>query len=187
MAAPKRTAFQIERDRRDIADLYLQGWTQARITQHINDSEERDYQLSARMIGYDLKAIQTAWQASALVDIDAAKARELAKVDRLEREYWDAWERSCEDAETSAQTTRGKVTKYEGANGVFVYERPADLTKTQHKRDGDPRFLAGVQWCIERRCKILGIDAPTKLQSEHSGTVLFDVVEVGGTDLVKDF
>ena len=25
---------------------------------------------------------------------------------------------------------------------------------------GDPRFLAGVQWCIDKRCKIMGLDAP---------------------------
>jgi hypothetical protein len=27
-------------------------------------------------------------------------------------------------------------------------------------RDGNPKFLDGVQRCIERRCKLLGIDAP---------------------------
>jgi len=153
MAAPKRTAFQIERDRRDIADMYLQGWTQARITEHLNARKGIDYQLSTRMIGYDLKSVQEAWRASALIDIDEAKARELAKVDRLEREYWDAWGRSCEDAETTRQ--EGDETG------------PSKVVKTSKGQAGDPRFLAGVQWCIERRCKIIGVDAPTR--QEHTG------------------
>ena len=29
-------------------------------------------------------------------------------------------------------------------------------------KKGEPRFLQGVHGCIERRCKILGLDAPRK-------------------------
>ena len=171
MAAPKRTAFQIERDRRDIADLYLQGWTQARITESINADEDRDYQLSRRMIGYDLKALQEAWRESSLIDIDEAKARELAKVDRLEREYWTAWERSRKDAETLRQEGSG--------------EKPSRVVKIKRPRNGDPAFLRGVQWCIERRCKIIGVDAPSK--SELTGKDGREIVfRIGKIDLDKD-
>lgn len=34
---------------------------------------------------------------------------------------------------------------------------------------GDPRFLAGVQKCIERRCKILGFDAPQGVDVTSGG------------------
>ena len=151
VAAPKRTAFQIERDRRDVADLYLQGWTQARISEHLNNNgDERDYYFTRSMVGYDLRALQKAWQKSALVNIDKAKAQELAKVDRLEREYWNAWERSCAPAITTRQ------------EGTAVKDGIERIISTSVARNGDPRFLQGVQWCIERRCKILGIDAPEK-------------------------
>jgi len=162
MAAPKRTAFQIERDRRDIADLYLQGWTQARIAEDLDKSDDRDYEFTRSMVGYDLRALQKAWQKSALVNIDQAKAKELAKVDRLEREYWSAWERSCEDAETLRQEGSG--------------EKPSKIVKTSKGQAGDPRFLQGVQWCIERRCKIIGIDAPEKhdLRTDNTFHVVHD-------------
>ena len=150
MAAPKRTPFQIERDRRDVADLYLKGWIQARIAEDLDKSDDRDYEFTRSMVGYDLRALQKAWQKSALVNIDQAKAKELAKVDRLEREYWNAWERSCAPAITTRQ--EGKAVE----GGV---ER---IVSTSVERKGDPRFLQGVQWCIERRCKIIGIDAPEK-------------------------
>lgn len=167
MAAPKRTEFQIERDRRDIADLYLQGWTQARIAEHLGTLGGRKYMLSRQQIGYDLKKVQEDWRTSALIDIDDAKARELAKVDKLERTYWDAWVRSCED------TT--KTEHFESGESA-----PSRTIKTCKTQAGDPRFLVGMQWCIDRRCKIIGVDAPTKIASTTpdgkdsvSGVVVF--------------
>ena len=149
MAATKRTSFQIERDRREITDLYCQGWTQFAIVDRLNDDVDRNYQLSRQMISYDLRQIQKKWLASALVDFDHIKAQEITKIDRLEREYWKAWEKSQEDEETVTQ--EGTLTTVE------------KIRKTRRGQVGDPRFLAGVQWCIERRCKIIGIDAPTKI------------------------
>ncbi|MHC4984512.1 MAG: hypothetical protein ACYTF6_15275, partial [Planctomycetota bacterium] len=74
-------------------------------------------------------------------------------------------ERSCEDAESSTLKTKGKVQKHQDSDGRFVAEQPAVVAKARKGQAGDPRFLAGVQWCIERRCKILGLDAPTKAQA----------------------
>jgi len=164
LAAPKRRAFQIERDRRDIADLYLQGWTQGRIAQHLSEDEERNYSLTRQQIGYDLKKIQAAWRESSLIDIDEAKAKELAKVDRLEREYWDAWERSCLDAET--KRLEGTLVPGEDQG------KPTKQILTRKGQAGDPRFLSGVQWCIERRCKIIGVDAPSKQDLTTGGRPL---------------
>jgi len=159
VAAPKRKAFQIARDREEITDLYLMGWTQERITDRINQDQTRDYILTRQQIGYDLKKIQQAWRDSSLMNIDEAKRIELAKVDHLEREYWDAWERSCEDAET--KRLEGILTP--GTDGGKTTKQVV----TRKGQAGDPRFLTGVQWCIERRCKIIGIDAP--LKQEHGG------------------
>jgi len=155
VASPKRRPFEIVRDREEIASLYLKGFTQVRIAEHINIDPNRDYVLTRQQIGYDIRKVQDAWKKSALMDIDEAKKLELAKVDHLEREYWEAWERSCEDEETkrlegtiASGEDKGKTTKQ---------------VVTRKAQNGDPRFLLGVQWCIERRCKIIGIDAPTKL------------------------
>ena len=123
-----------------MADLYLQGWLQADIADEIG--------IDQSTVSRDLKALQGEWLASALMDFNEAKAQELAKIDRLEREYWRGWERSCEDAEqTTQEGTPDSVDK---------------VKKTKKGQAGDPRFLQGVQWCIERRCKILGVDAPER-------------------------
>lgn len=147
MPGKRRSKSQLTRDKRKIADLYLQGWLQVDIADELG--------ISQQTVSNDLARLQSDWLASALVDFNEAKAAELAKVDRLEREYWRAWERSCEDAEqTTQEGTPARVDK---------------IKKTSKGQAGDPRFLQGVQWCIERRCKILGIDAPEK--HELSGVV----------------
>ncbi len=41
-------------------------------------------------------------------------------------------------------------------------------SKASQTPAGDPRFLQNVQWCIQKRCKILGLDAIEKLMlSSH--------------------
>src|SRR5215831_10820916 len=95
MAAKSRTPFERERDLRETAALYLRGLSQVEIAQRLN--------LSRQQIGYDLKILQRRWQESALADFHAKKAAELAKMDELERTYWEAWERSRQPREVTTQ------------------------------------------------------------------------------------
>ena len=148
MAAPgrRRSTAELARDRRKVADLYLKGWIQADIATEIG--------MSQKTVSNDIKALQKDWLNSALVDFNEAKSQELAKIDRLEREYWQAWERSCEDAETITEKARASKGS----------DRPDSVEKTKQAKGqaGDPRFLSGVQWCIERRCKMFGLDEPDR-------------------------
>ena len=45
------------------------------------------------------------------------------------------------------------------------------------ERYGNPQYLAGIQWCISMRCKILGIEAPqvteVNLRGEIARTTVF--------------
>lgn len=156
---PKRSHFQIQRDRQRIADWYCQGLTQADIAERLNAG--RDFTLSQQTISNDLRAIQKEWLESSLRDFDEMRAEQLGKIDRLEREYWRGWERSCEDAET--------VRKEGPASGV------EKIVKTEKGQAGDPRFLSGVERCIERRCKLLGLDAPVKQDITSDGKSIFDL------------
>ena len=125
--------------REDVARRYLQGQTQSEIADVFGVSQAQ--------ISKDLAAIRAAWLASAMRDFDAAKAQELAKIDTVEHEYWLAWERS----------KKNKETKYseDSSKGFKSGER-------RESQAGNPAFLAGVLTCIERRCSILGLDAPKR-------------------------
>jgi hypothetical protein len=103
----------------------------------------------------DLQAIRDEWQASATMAFGERVAQELAKLDELERTYWNAWERSCGDAERlSAKTV--KDGEDERTEAVKHVEPPPC----------DARFLDGVEPCIKRRCEILGLNASVKIRRD---------------------
>ena len=148
MAAKSRTPLERERDLRETAALYLRGLSQVEIAQRLK--------VSRQQIGYDLKVLQRRWQESALADFNAKKAAELAKMDELERTYWEAWERSCQAREVTTQE------KMQAGGGQSDDARlKAGVRKEQ--RDGNPEFLRGVERCIEMRCKITGAFAVVKI------------------------
>ena len=132
-----RRDVRVAERRRDVAAQYLRGTTQAEIAQK--------WKVSQAQISYDLKYIHAAWMKAAVFDFDEAKARELARIDILEREYWQAWERS--------QTKREK-TLVEKKTGVQGHDK-SQIRREEHV--GDARFLDGVRWCIEQRLKIFGV------------------------------
>jgi len=153
MGVNKRTKQQREHDLVIVAQMYFEGKYQSEIGAFLG--------LSQQQISYDLKVLEKRWVKNSLHHITQGKARELAKIDHLEREYWQAWKDSdCPD------------------NGS----------------PGNPAYLSGVQWCINKRCQILGFEAASRhinidmsklndgqLQRLASGEDLYSVVADSGT------
>ena len=144
MAAQKFNTTQREAHLLTVADMYLTGSPQSTIAEKVG--------VSRQMVGAYLKKLQARWQAQANEAIDARKARELARLDRLEREYWLGWERSQRDAETVKQKQIGK--------GELAKIQAEKVSRGQA---GDPRYLEGIMGCIEMRLKVVGGFAPTKV------------------------
>lgn len=123
---------------------------------------------SRRAIHDDLVALQEIWRADALRDITTVKAEELAKLDRLEREAWVAWERSVGRHQVKTTKT-GRVDR----DGIEINE--PEVTVKVDMLDGDPRFLAIVLDCQQRRAKLMGLDMPDKIaQTTADGEDLLD-------------
>jgi transposase len=119
-----------------VARLYVRGSSIRKIATQLG--------LSHGTIGNDLKAIREAWRDSSIRDWDAHRELELQKLDELESEAWEGWERSKQDAVTVKETPRGTET-------------------TTKRQAGDPRFLEVIKGCIVRRSALLGLDAPKKM------------------------
>lgn len=158
MAAPNRTPDQILDHRRIIAARYLRGEYQADIA--------RDLGVSQQLISYDLKAIRAMWLQSAIRDFDAARAEELAKIDAVESEYWSAWERSKLNKEIAVQEQNDEpivLKDDKGAEQVSSKTRKR-VSLRKEGQSGNPAYLAGILTCIDKRCQILGLDAPKRYQ-----------------------
>jgi hypothetical protein len=139
-----QTSLAVQERHQTVAALYLQRKMQSEIARIVGVSQQQ--------VSFDLKAIRLVWQASTLRDFDAARSEELARVDVAEAAYWDGWQRSQQVHE---------VTTTEAHDDGAIARRKATLRK--EAQSGDPRFLDGVLRCIERRCALLGLDAPKRV------------------------
>lgn len=131
------TTNGLEHRRAEVARHYLQGEPQHAIADALG--------ICLGQVGRDLSALQAQWIQSASSSFAERRAQELAKIDHMEREAWQAWERSKrERGVTSSAKTTGDTTR------VTAAVRKED-------RVGDTEFLKVVQWCISMRCELLGV------------------------------
>lgn len=148
----KATERQLE-----IAEMYLRGRRQSEIAEKLGTTQAT--------VSRNLATVREAWLKSALVNFNEAVAKELAKTDNLERVYWESWERSLEPFKSKTVKAKGNPRTEE------ELKASAEQTLKTEDRNGDPRYLQGVQWCIEKRCKLLGLDAPDRIQIDWRETL----------------
>lgn len=143
--APRPTphdTIRLAQRRQLVAARYLRGEYQSQIAQ--------DLGLTQAQISLDLKAIRAEWLKATLRDFDALKGEQLAKIDAIELEAWASWEKSKQPRE---------VTITEATEGP----RPGRKASVRKEGQvGDPRFLSEILKCVERRCSLLGLDAPKR-------------------------
>lgn len=145
MPGEKRTPAQRLKDRETIARLRLRNRTLVQIATETG--------LSLATVKRELRILQAEWQEAAREDIAAVKARELQKLDHLEAEALAEWERSKADAVKRVVETGGR----EGKKSKL--ERAGQC--------GDPRYLNVLLGIHERRAKLLGTEAPTKVAATN--------------------
>ena len=150
----KRDETAIIKRRSEVARLYLAGVDQVAIAERLAVDQST--------VSRDLAALRKEWSASATADIGDHIAEALARLDALERAAWQAWERSG----GKRQTVREK----KGGPGTGK-DTPVEVTTTTEVLTGDPRYLERVHSCIERRCRLLGLDKPTGVDITSKGEV----------------
>ena len=164
---PQNKAKVVLERRSKISELYLQGMAQYKIAEAVG--------VSHAQISKDLKILAKQWQEAINTNMDEIKAREMEKINNLEKTYYDAWMRSCEVKTKKSMKKKGVTTKAGKAIGADEKEQ----TFTEEQQIGDPRFLEGVRWCITKREEIFGygsakkIDLSTKGDKIQGGAVIF--------------
>lgn len=170
--APKRkarTKTQKLNDFNFITPLFIRGVTYWQITEQLQ--AQREYSVTYKMVYADVKEIVDQWHDERMELIDKQKTIELKKIDRLEAMYFEAWDRSLQ-LKTKDVTKRGGIL----VNGVMPNPDRVFQEKHTAQGNGDPRFLDGIQWCIDMRCQILGFKKLTQVEAPPMAEQARDVV-----------
>jgi len=166
-----RKKTEVDEDRNVITPLYLKGFSFREIAKRCSEITGRS--VSYETVRNDVKAILEAFQTQRNDLIQYHLTIELEKINVLELEYWNVWEKSKADRKKKSIKKKTVVN----TNSRLVkkpIEETTEFNDTEMVNMGDPRYLAGIQWCIEQRCKLLGIGAPTKV--EMSGSIVLEQI-----------
>lgn len=142
---PGRTREAYLADREEMARRYMRGESQYKIAAEMGFSQQA--------VSYNISKCRKEWIANSQQLIGERTMLELAKIDEVERSAWEGWLRSCKDSE--------KLVSETNTGG----DKPGTKERVEiEPQAGDPRFLDVVLKCVQQRCKILGLDAPTKVE-----------------------
>jgi hypothetical protein len=140
----KRSRVQQLADQTRIAELRLKGHT---IPQIVAETK-----LSRATVMRAMRKATAAWAEARNEALDTIKARELARLDLLEREAFGQWERSKKQHQKKVAEQR------EGGENDTTVARVETTDQC-----GDPRYLNTILAIQERRARLLGLDAPHKV------------------------
>ena len=149
-----RTEEQRKSDDEMLVELMRKGCGPREIHRKVNAKNAGVYTLSISLISNNMKRLEEGWAKEMVAhSIGEYKASQYQKVEHLYNEVVEAWERSKREG----QTMSGAVN----ANG----EATGTRSVTRMRRDGDPRWIEAAIKLLERQAKIIGIDAPLKLEA----------------------
>lgn len=144
----RRTPEQRENDLVFCTDLFLRGYSYRQIADLLNQRNAKmglDYAIVPPMRVYkDLKQLLINWKREHEENIDLYITKELSKLDKIEAELWGAWERSKKRIVSKIRQSGLKTERSE----TFA---------------GNPRYLDLVLSVQQRRAKLLGLDAPVRV------------------------
>ena len=162
----KRTEEQRDYDIAFCSNLFLRGYTYREIVAALNaDLAKRNtgYTISLAMVYYDLQQCLIEWKRERLDNIDEYVTQELRKFDAMEVQASEAWEASKTGKQrTKEKTNRGRPIKTDATDTDPEYYGYDETTVETSA--GNPRFLDLLLNIQQRRAKMLGFDAPVKIE-----------------------
>ena len=146
--------------RRMVGQMYLEGFWQEEIAKKL--------QVTQALVSMDLEVIKRQWMQQAVMAFSERQALELAKIDSIERLAAAEYHRSRKNAvtvkETEESQVKFKVVGEPTANKKSAPELSQEVVPARRGRErtvrgrlGEDKYLARIAWCVEMRCKILGI------------------------------
>lgn len=152
----------------EFSEMLLTGYTQTEIA--------LAFGVTRPAITNIVEKLEAEWIERRHNAMDAHFGRQLAKLDRLEAEYWEGWRRSQVEraVKSSRQVKRNGGRTTLDADGNVSAVTPTELTEASLRTEtalGNPAFLAGVERCIQERSRLLGLYAPEQIDAHVSFTL----------------
>lgn len=183
----KRTKEQRESDKSFCAELFVKGYSYKQIAEKLNERTKQnglDYTISIQQIYTDINNILASWKKERFDCIDKYMQLELKRLDKMEVELWEAWERSKEP-KRKTQIRGGSILNTRISGGILDKRELED-------KNGDPRYLDLLLKVQERRAKLLGYNAPLKVSvyneqptDENPANAKYDINKIP-LDMVVD-
>ena len=149
-----RTDEQRKSDDDMLVELMRKGNGPRECHRKINAKNSGIYTLSLATVHTNMKRLEAVWAKEMVASsIGEYKASQWQKVEHLYNEVMEAWERSKREGQTMSG----------GVNATGEATGSRSVTRT--RRDGDPRWIEAAIKLLERQAKIIGIDAPLKLEA----------------------
>lgn len=176
----KRTEGERIRDEIMVVKFWAQGLTYNEIIEKLHEENDK-YILSIYQVRKILKNLENNWREASFETIDFEKKKAITKLDVLEREYWEAWRRSLQPQKhKKIQRSLGEERTIVNEDNNLENQRELIIEKViegETESVGDPRFLEGVERCIEKKAKLLGLYNPIKFfgDSIEEGNELYEL------------
>lgn len=174
-SANKLTEYQKVKAKEIIAKVILRKGTQVKAAEEVEKA--LGVRISQPQISSYVKALQQEWLANSQRDIGIIKAQELGKLDLIDAESWEQFDRSKLNAETTTtklvgvdESKSNKAKQYDPFDDELGDPRDTKLqvqteeTKKVSGQCGDPRYLQILINTTKTRADILGLNMPSKLE-----------------------
>lgn len=185
MPGHRQSDFMVDKTIHDVEQLALRGYTQVQISEKLK--------IPKNTIGAYITELRTKWCGDGVRDRSELVGRTLNEIESLKREAWEAWLRSCQKKEYKHYEYHYDDADWKDFKSAFMAPKDivqirrrfphmaarahdetgepdkrfkVKITERTEEQLGDPRYLQIVSWCIERTCKLLGLDAPTKITAD---------------------
>lgn len=167
-----------EEDYEQVSRLYLEGKTARRITDIINQKHANrgdGQKVSIRNVQDAIKLLRIEWKRNSLHNIEHFQQLELEKLNNIEARLWDAYNSTKEPEITvsfggkngtplesiSLEDLEGLMTDFRTSCKKGL--KQAAEVAIKFAKGGDPRFLALILQTSQSRRKLLGLDAPERV------------------------
>lgn len=149
MKIPKEISLEREKV---VWDLRQKSWTQDRIASHLNISQPAVAKILCRL--------SKRYKSTLLQEIEQLKTEHVAQLSHIADEAIQAWEKSKKPIKFAREK------KLMGRDGKPI-KHAGEVTNEAREHVGDARYLTVAMKAKEDIRKIIGADAPQKIQ--HSG------------------